>query len=824
MTAQNSDRVLETLYANKVNATFSNHASLFFDGDDPGFSVPHTLGAPEVHTIFAGGLWLGLPTPGGEVDFKLSMSTYGLAFQNFDYGIGPLDAAGNPMEDPTAAIFATIWKVNRLDILLLLDDYNDNQVIDNPIPESILRWPGRGNPFIEGIFGTPLPDQDLASFVDRNNDGIYNPQEGDYPVVDPANPNSIPDEMLWYVFNDQYLHAESLSEPIGVEVQVTAYAFTCQETPVFNTTIFTSHKIINKSGEPLNDLKAGFWYDMDLGCYTDDFIGCDTTLNTFYAYNQDNTDGDNGCSCFGGVNTYCNFPPVQAITLLNQELASLVYYDNPSIGSGSPWPDNAEAFYSFLNGVWPDGTPLTYGGTGYNPGSTDTICCAFIDNPNDPDGWSMNTSGPFVLDRRSILSIPAYSLDNNEAVTIDMAYSFHQDAAEDHLGNVNVMLSEVPIIKDFYEQGFLTSCGQVEFCQEDCVWPGDANHNQLVEKDDYLAIGVAMGNQVSGPQRDVIYSEWFPQTATDWTATFLDGTNHKHGDCNGNGQINFQDRNIVTHNYTLRTPDYLPTDDIEAQLAPNGICIENNKQTVTPDPVSQLLRLLRTTISLGSAANPVEDIYGISFTLVYDSTILEPSTTFPFLTLTNTFFEAGNPIENIYYHEGTNRIDFSFCKVDGQNISNFGNLGQIYFQVREDAYTSNPDGIDTLDFKILNINAIDASENLLDIGYKSDTVVGMELAVVVGTQEVATPLDQIVVFPNPNSGEVHFRLPADELNFPINITLYDLLGHAVLTKQLHQKTDQWSWSLPTSLANGLYYIRLSSENRQSSSRSLLLNR
>ncbi len=824
--AQFPGQAQEVLFGNQVNATFTNTASMFFDGNDGKFFVPYTLGEAEISSIFAGGLWLGVPDPEDEDLARVSISTYGVANQKHDYGVGPLDANGDPVTDPCCqGYFDKIWKVNRLDIILFQEDYADNQTIDNPIPESIRLWPGRNNPIIAAETGEPLPDQDLAPFYDQNDDGIYNPQDGDYPVLDAESPNVIPDQMLWYVINDQYPHLESESEPIGVEVQITAYSFSCTDNPVLNTSIFTRHKIINKSGAPLEDFKAGFWFDIDLGCYTDDYVGCDTVLNTLYAYNQDAEDGANGCICDQNVSTYCTQPPVQAITFLNQEMASVTYYNNPSVsGGGFPgtYPDSPLGYYRFLNSLWADGTPLTYGGDGYDPNSTEEVCCAFFDNPQNSEGWSMNTAELTIGDRRNIMSIPATILSNMESITIDMAYSFHRDSNEDHLGNVNVMEEEVPTIHAFYNDGFTNSCSQLTVCEDDCVWPGDANDNEVVEKDDYLAIGVAWGNQSAGPQRQLQYTNWFPQDATNWSGTFLDGTNHKHSDCNGDGFISSSDVAVLTANYNLTTPDYEPSADVEATNAPDGICLTFDRDTVTAQGTA-LQRLLRATIALGAEANPVEDIYGIAFTIIYDTSLVEPSQTIPFILEQNTFFEGGLILKKIIPHPERNRIDFSFCKTDGENITSFGNLGFLNFQIREDATTPDTNGFAPLNFKIVNVTAIDADGNPLDIGYKSDPVVVTNLTVT-DLQGIASPMDQVEIFPNPNRGVLHFRLPANELEFPIKITLYDMVGHLVMTQELHQKTDQWSWKIPSHLNNGLYYVKLQSESLQSNSRSLVLNR
>ena len=48
--------------------------------------------------------------------------------------------------------------------------------------------------------------------------------------------------------------------------------------------------------------------------------------------------------------------------------------------------------YRQMKGLWADGSPLTIGQNGYNPGSVDTTKFLFPDDPNDPNGWSMCTA------------------------------------------------------------------------------------------------------------------------------------------------------------------------------------------------------------------------------------------------------------------------------------------------------------------------------------------------------------------------------------------------------------------------------------------------
>ncbi|MBK9733694.1 MAG: T9SS type A sorting domain-containing protein [Saprospiraceae bacterium] len=67
-------------------------------------------------------------------------------------------------------------------------------------------------------------------------------------------------------------------------------------------------------------------------------------------------------------------------------------------------PPQEDGFYNYLRGFWNDGTPYTFGSSGYNPASIDTIKFAFPDDPNDPNGWSMCTVNMPIGDRRFLMS------------------------------------------------------------------------------------------------------------------------------------------------------------------------------------------------------------------------------------------------------------------------------------------------------------------------------------------------------------------------------------------------------------------------------------
>jgi hypothetical protein len=453
--SQCDNSAIEHINANKVRAALLNDGSFFWNRNDGKFLVPFTLGEfPPTSTIFAGALWFGGIDATG--DIKASWREVGK-----HYISGPINDNTLEVFEDGCENFDRIWKINREDILGLKEDFEDNGTINEPVPYSIKIWPAKGNPFFEEAMGFPLPDQELAPFFDRNNNGLFEPQSGEYPLINPTMPNAIPNEMTWSVFNNTANTENGFSEiATGTEVHFMTYAFNCSENNPLNYTVFTRHKIINKSGGDLSEFKIGIWLDPDLGCYADDYFGCDTTLNAQYIYNSDNDDNDLLCA---GIGTYGENPPVQAITFLNKKLNSFGYYNHPFLNnppSGTIEPTNLGEFYNYLCGRWRDGSSINDGGSGYGqPG--DFVNHVFPDSPSDPNGWNMVNEQLSQYDRRTIMSARLPNFPVGAEVILDAAFSYHREPGSDHIENVDVALSEIPMIQAFYDNGFSNECMQV---------------------------------------------------------------------------------------------------------------------------------------------------------------------------------------------------------------------------------------------------------------------------------------------------------------------------------------------------------------------------
>ena len=426
---------------NNVRARLTTGGDVWWDGNDGKYVVPKTPpGVPEVSSIFAGAVWLGGRDPGGGL--KVAAQQYGRGGGNFDYYPGPLTDEGTTSKD-TCARWDRFFTVRGESIRQLRAAYNEavesgTLPLDaSDIPADVLGWPGVGNPFFFEInnFELPTGEQGLAGFWDQDFDGVYDPTNGDYPVIEirgcTATPQ-FPEEMMFWIYNDAGdVHRESgTPTAIQMEIQVQAFAYTTSDD--INNMTFQRYKLINRAQEDILDTYFAMWVDADLGCSTDDYVGCDTTRSLAYIYNQDELDGANGCTCAGGVNTYCDeipilgvdyfrgprapiFDPVTGDVIAEEELgmSSFIYINREGVG-GPPGPttdpNSADEYYNYLQGRWLDGSPLWNTGNGYDETGAQLTRYAFYDAPNDPSGWSMSTEGLTIGDRRTVQASGPFTL------------------------------------------------------------------------------------------------------------------------------------------------------------------------------------------------------------------------------------------------------------------------------------------------------------------------------------------------------------------------------------------------------------------------------
>lgn len=457
---------------NNVRALLLNGGDVWWDLDDGRYIVPNVdpaSGIAPVSSIFAGAVWIGGFDDVGNL--KIAAQTFRDA-QHTDFWPGPLTSVGTTAQD-TCKQWDRFFKVLGSSIRAHIRAYDESVASGIPmdcdaIPEDIRGWPGKGNPNFFEINGWSLPFdvQGLGAFHDEDKDEEYDPCQGDYPVIEVRGcdaPN-FPDEMIFWIYNDAgNIHTNSQGDPIRMEVQVQAFAYSTNDE--INDMTFQRYKLINRATSIIDSCFFAMWIDPDLGCATDDYIGCDSTRSLMYVYNEDALDGTNGCDCDGGAATYCDEVPILGVDYfrgprgpaafcdtvaeswiptediifvssdvpyldslrivcgerrIELGMSSFTYYNNGGIGN---WPNEMTdpqagaplEFYRYISGSWKNGARFCLGGSGYTSGpGCVPIKYAFPDPPNRTNGWSMSTADLAFGDRRTLQATGPLRLDPGE--------------------------------------------------------------------------------------------------------------------------------------------------------------------------------------------------------------------------------------------------------------------------------------------------------------------------------------------------------------------------------------------------------------------------
>lgn len=200
------------------------------------------------------------------------------------------------------------------------------------------------------------------------------------------------------------------------------------------------------------------------------------------------------------------------------------------------------------------------------------------------------------------------------------------------------------------------------------VWPGDTDEDGVASIKDMLHIGVAFG--FTGAPRNNPTAGWIGQAGLPWDQNFAGGLNYKHADCNGNGLVELADTLSILQNYgqthykTHRVvaqggiPLYLDV----PQLAGPGDTIEIN-------------------IRLGDALDPAIDVYGLSFELDLDPTVVQTATAES--NLDGTWLgDPGQNLIDLDYNNG----DFAWAivRTDHQDTIGNGRIGGVSIVMIDD--------------------------------------------------------------------------------------------------------------------------------------------
>ena len=411
---------------NAVKANLTDRGILFNDtlNGYAGYEVPKNS---FNFAIYAMSFWFGALDANN--DLRLAAQKFNVG----DYYAGPYSSnSAYSSQFYQDKYSPAIWNVSKQQVEAHMMEYSLNAFVANPDPV-ILNWPANGDTFI-GVA------DDLAPYVDVNNDGIYDPYAGDYPDIKGC-------ETTYIIFNDDAgPHTQSGGEKLGIEVHLMLYQYATNN--YLDTTTFIDMRVVNRGNNVLNDFRTAIYMDADIGNNQDDFTGCDTLRNLMYTYNGDAVDETNGGNLGYGVDAPC-----LAIKCLNDSMENFGYYTGLG-GFGYPYtdPGGAVEYWNYMNGLWQDGSPWYYGGAGFtgSPGSTTTqTTYMFSGYPELGTGWSEVTNNNFPGDRRTFMTVQDAVMLPGDERQID--YVILTAFGGDHLTSVARMRELADSAQVFYD-------------------------------------------------------------------------------------------------------------------------------------------------------------------------------------------------------------------------------------------------------------------------------------------------------------------------------------------------------------------------------------
>ena len=433
-----SGQAAYSLNANNIVAQVHTSGDLWFDGD-ANYELPAGSG---IHALFAGGLWFGGIDAGGNL--HTAAQTYGASSGNYEFWPGPVLDDGMTNSD-LCENYDKFFPIEKTDILAHITDWNDNGQIDITPPNDILGWPAKGNPHFFDVHGFDLLDRTahFAPFHDENQDNIYDPYDGDHPKVNG-------EKAVWWVFNDVGgVHGSTQGLPIGMEVQVLAYAYDSESEALKNTT-FYDFKTLYWGNENLDNFYMGFWVDPDLGCWSDDYIGCVPDENMAFVYNGDaNDENCSGLTGYGENIPVVGIKKIRSKPLVLDDMQHFSYYFNQNAGVSTALtdPSSAPEYYNYLQGLWRDGVPISKGGNGYNP-MTPPHPFAFDGSDFDGQPWTECTANSVPGDRRFLMSYDGGTLFPGEINEITFAVTAKMDVPHP-CPDISGLVDDMNAIADF---------------------------------------------------------------------------------------------------------------------------------------------------------------------------------------------------------------------------------------------------------------------------------------------------------------------------------------------------------------------------------------
>ncbi len=202
-------------------------------------------------------------------------------------------------------------------------------------PVGISRWPAAFN-----LPGFPVV---CAPFLDLDQNGKYNPKEGDYPYLPGKN-------HVFAMGSDSAAMSNLKTHQTGFDLASIWFEPTATDS-IPNTSYFRLI-LCNRTKDTFTQVKLSLLADFKIGNPIDDQLATHVKYNSIYGYNQQGGDSEYGN----------NWPSVAVGWLSKKASASIYLYADNSIVQGNPATE--VEFFNYANGLWRSGKNMGSSGSG----------------------------------------------------------------------------------------------------------------------------------------------------------------------------------------------------------------------------------------------------------------------------------------------------------------------------------------------------------------------------------------------------------------------------------------------------------------------------
>ena len=322
------------------------------------------------------------------------------------------------------------------------------------------------------------------------------------------------------------------------------------------------------------------------------------------------------------------------------------------------------------------------------------------------------------------------------------------------------------------------------------VWPGDTDYDLVVGSQDLYAIGLGYGYHKYA--RDSISNLYIAHSSYNWWMPQANGVDFKHADCNGDSTISMSDTLAINLNYSL---PHAPKALSIATGSLTDIYLTYNK------PIYHVGDTVKADVMIGSATNIKNNMYGLSFKLNYDESMVKFNS--EKMIFNNSWIGNVNltkiKFSKISHQNGL--LDASLVRITHTDTSGYGKIGTFEFVINDTV--SN----DHVFLNIYNANQIDHNGINTSLVSVLDSVMIDLSGVVTGTSTIRD-FKEITLHPNPSSEHVIISFTG-VTDVDYNIELKSMDGKTILTK--HMSANNTVLDL-NNISKGIYVLRLVLEN------------